>query len=174
MYPILNLKLFETDLHWYLRSLEEVVIRALAEVSGLHGERVPGLTGVWVNGKKVAAIGVRATRWVTYHGLAINVTTDLTPFQNIVPCGIADKGVCSVLDLLIEQAKVEDPFAGDVAVVEGMGAEFQQRLLEEYRYGLAAAAEEVFGLEFDRIDGTQALEQLNDLAKCASTLSSVG
>jgi hypothetical protein len=75
MYPILNLNRHTQDLHWYLRVLEEVVIRALADTSGLQGERVPGMTGVWVDGQKLAAIGVRARKWVTYHGLALNVST---------------------------------------------------------------------------------------------------
>jgi lipoyl(octanoyl) transferase len=87
------------DLHWYLRTLEEVLIETLGAF-GLKGERIPGLTGVWVDGAKVAAIGVRATRWVTYHGLALNVTTDLSPFQDIVPCGIEDRPVTSMHDLL--------------------------------------------------------------------------
>lgn len=76
------------------------VCRSLEEVSGLAGERIPGLTGVWVGGAKVAAIGVRASRWVTYHGLALNVTADLAPFQQIVPCGISDRPVTSVQRLL--------------------------------------------------------------------------
>ncbi|CAL8468759.1 g8299 [Coccomyxa elongata] len=104
VYPIINLRRFQPDLHWYLRSLEEVIIRALAEVSGLTGERIPGLTGVWVHGQKVAAIGVRATKWVTYHGLAINIATDLAPFLHITPCGISDRPVTSVQRLLGEQA----------------------------------------------------------------------
>ena len=82
-----------------MRTLEEVVIRAL-EPLGLRGERVEGLTGVWVGGKKVAAIGVRAKRWVTYHGLALNVTTDLEPYGDIVPCGIKEREVTSVFELL--------------------------------------------------------------------------
>lgn len=65
-------------------------------MSGLKGERIPGLTGVWVDGKKVAAIGVRAQRWVAYHGLAINVANDLRPFQLITPCGIKERAVTSV------------------------------------------------------------------------------
>jgi lipoyl(octanoyl) transferase len=75
MYPILNLNHHTQDLHWYLRGLEEVIIRALADTSGLGGQRVQGMTGVWVDGHKLAAIGVRARKWVTYHGLALNVTT---------------------------------------------------------------------------------------------------
>ncbi|KAL4444215.1 hypothetical protein ABPG75_011952 [Micractinium tetrahymenae] len=102
LYPILDLRCLplQPDLHWYLRSLEEVAIRALDAVSGLHGERIPGLTGVWVDGAKVAAIGVRASRWVSYHGLALNVVNDLTPFRQIVPCGISDRPVASVEGLL--------------------------------------------------------------------------
>ena len=70
--------------------------RCLDEVSGLRGERIPGFTGVWVDGQKVAAIGVRAQRWVTYHGLAINIANDLRPFQLITPCGIKERTVTSV------------------------------------------------------------------------------
>jgi hypothetical protein len=84
-------------------SLAALPYRALDAVSGLKGERVPGLTGVWVGGAKVAAIGVRASRWVTYHGLALNVATDLAPFASIVPCGIADRPVASVQGLLTQQ-----------------------------------------------------------------------
>eukprot|EP00899_Mesostigma_viride_P000840 jgi/Mesvir1/10757/Mv13826-RA.1 len=92
MYPILDLQSHHTaDLHLYLRQLEEVVISALMSAVGLPAGRVEGLTGVWHDGAKLAAIGVRATSWVTYHGLALNVTTDLAPFDQIVPCGIADR-----------------------------------------------------------------------------------
>eukprot|EP00879_Flechtneria_rotunda_P009526 GHRR01009970.1.p1 GENE.GHRR01009970.1~~GHRR01009970.1.p1 ORF type:complete len:219 (+),score=78.90 GHRR01009970.1:1399-2055(+) len=96
MYPILDLTHHTQDLHWYLRSLEEVIIRALANTSGLHGKRIDGLTGVWVQGHKLAAIGVRARKWVTYHGLALNVSTVLQPFKLIIPCGIAGRPVGSV------------------------------------------------------------------------------
>ena len=68
--------------------------RALQTVSGLQGERIEGLTGVWVGGRKVAAIGVRARQWITYHGMALNVITDLAPFSAIVPCGIAGAHAC--------------------------------------------------------------------------------
>ena len=134
-------------------------------MSGLHGERVPGLTGVWVNGKKVAALGVRATRWVSYHGLALNVTTDLSPFQNIVPCGISDRQVASVAGLLLDQAMVEDPYAGEIALKESIFApEYQRQLLIEYRYGLVTAMEEVFGLQWGSVaEGESAVEALEKL-----------
>lgn len=94
-YPILNLSRYEKDLHWYLRQLEEVVIRVLAGY-GLTGERISGLTGVWVEGRKVAAIGIKVSRWITMHGFALNVCPDLEGFSRIVPCGIADRPVGSL------------------------------------------------------------------------------
>ncbi|XP_024970683.1 plastidial lipoyltransferase 2-like isoform X2 [Cynara cardunculus var. scolymus] len=101
MYPIMNLRYQKMDLHWYLRALEEVVIRVLFSTFGLTASRVEGLTGVWVGDKKLAAIGIRVSRWLTYHGLALNVSTDLSPFKEIVPCGIRDRGVGSIKELLI-------------------------------------------------------------------------
>nr|DAD43801.1 TPA_asm: hypothetical protein HUJ06_002031 [Nelumbo nucifera] len=88
------------DLHWYLRSLEEVVIRVLSNTFFIKASRLEGFTGVWVGNEKLAAIGIRVSRWITYHGLALNVTTDLTPFQYIVPCGIRDRQVGSIEGLL--------------------------------------------------------------------------
>ncbi len=85
------------DLHLYLRELEGVVIDLLAEL-GLQGERVEGLTGVWLEGQKVAAIGVGARRWISQHGLALNVEADLAGFAQVVPCGIADRPVGRLLD----------------------------------------------------------------------------
>lgn len=108
MYPILNLTQHTQDLHWYLRGLEEVIIRALADTSGLEATRIPGLTGVWVDGHKLAAIGVRARKWVTYHGLALNVSTVLEPFRMITPCGIADRPVGSVKSALEATARQEE------------------------------------------------------------------
>ena len=83
VYPILDLARHTQDLHWYLRSLEEVLIRALASTSGLAGERLAGLTGVWVGGHKLAAIGVRARKWVTNHGLALNDSTGAERFVGV-------------------------------------------------------------------------------------------
>lgn len=100
-YPILNLRYYRQDLHWYLRQLEEVLIQVLADY-GLPGERIPGLTGVWVEGYKVAAIGIKVSRWITMHGFALNVCPDLVGFQQIVPCGIVDKPVGSLAQFIPE------------------------------------------------------------------------
>jgi lipoyl(octanoyl) transferase len=97
-YPILDLALIRKDVGWYLRTLEEALIDTLAEL-GLDAGRRAGMTGVWVNDAKVAAIGVHISRWVTSHGFALNVDTDLSYFRNIVPCGIAAHPVTSLQQL---------------------------------------------------------------------------
>lgn len=86
-YPILDLTGHRQDLHWYLRALEAMLIDALATL-GIPAERRTGLTGVWTGGKKIASLGVHVKQWVTWHGFALNVSTDLTSFERIVPCGI--------------------------------------------------------------------------------------
>ncbi len=96
-YPILNLVHYRQDLHWYLRQLEEVIIRTVGHF-GLVGDRVEGLTGVWVQGVKVAAIGIKVSRWITMHGFALNVCPDMAGFGRIVPCGIADRPVGCLVD----------------------------------------------------------------------------
>jgi lipoyl(octanoyl) transferase len=102
-YPILNLAHFKEDLGWYLRALEETIIEVL-RTFGVEGFRIPGRTGAWVGEagreEKICAIGVHASRWCTMHGFAFNVNTDLTYFEHIVPCGIADRGVTSLETLL--------------------------------------------------------------------------
>ena len=105
-YPILKLDSghFKQDLHWYLRSLEETIIEALAEY-GVRAGRFPGYTGVWTKPetpetRKIAAIGIRTSRWITQHGFALNVTSDLSHFDLIVPCGIRDYGVTSLAECL--------------------------------------------------------------------------
>jgi lipoyl(octanoyl) transferase len=98
-YPIFALEQGRRDLHRYVRDIEEALIRALADF-GIPGGRVSGLTGVWVGDAKVAAIGVRVSRWVTSHGFALNVTADLGYFGLIVPCGITDRTVTSMARLL--------------------------------------------------------------------------
>jgi lipoyl(octanoyl) transferase len=94
-----ELQRHQPDLHWYLRQLEEVVIRVLAHY-GLTGDRIEGLTGVWVEGQKVAAIGIKVSRWITMHGFALNVCPDLAGFAAIVPCGIGDRPVGSLIQWL--------------------------------------------------------------------------
>jgi lipoyl(octanoyl) transferase len=114
-YPIFRLPIGRRDVHRYLRSVEEAIIRAIGRY-GLVGRRIPGLTGVWVGEAKVAAIGVAFSRWIAYHGFALNVTTDLAAFDLIVPCGIADRPVTSMEWLLgaapsrgeVEDALVEE------------------------------------------------------------------
>ena len=102
-YPIIDLKRHRQDLHWYLRQLEASLISALA-LAGLAGERNPGKTGVWVGGRKIASIGVHARNWVTWHGFALNVTTDLSAFDVIVPCGIAGVEMTSMTRELAAQS----------------------------------------------------------------------
>jgi lipoyl(octanoyl) transferase len=109
-YPILDLNPDRRDVHQYVRDLEEVLIRTAADF-GIAAGRVSGLTGVWVGDEKLAAIGVRIARWITSHGFALNVTTDLDYFSLIVPCGIADRGVTSMSRLLgrpVELDKVQE------------------------------------------------------------------
>ena len=98
-YPIIDLKPDRCDVHRYVRDLEDVLMRTAGDY-GIRGQRVDGLTGVWVGQEKLAAIGVRIARWITSHGFALNVSTDLDYFELIVPCGIADRGVTSVERLL--------------------------------------------------------------------------
>ena len=94
-YPILNLKNFTQSVTWYMRSLEEVIIETL-KLFNIKATRKDGLTGVWVKDEKIGAQGVRMTKWVTMHGFALNVNTDLRFFNDIIPCGIKDFGVTSI------------------------------------------------------------------------------
>jgi lipoyl(octanoyl) transferase len=141
MYPILDLKMLQPDLHWYLRQLEEMIIYSLETVSGIEAGRIDGLTGVWVRNRKVAAIGIRATKWISYHGIALNVTTDLEPFGHIVPCGIKDEDK--------EVTSVSRELDGDNGF-----------LLAEYAEGLMEGLGESLGLDVIQISGNEALEAL--------------
>lgn len=106
-YPICNLNRSKPDLHWFLRTIEQSVIDALGEY-GILGHRVDGLTGVWVdNSRKICAIGLHCSRWVTSHGFALNVTNDLSFFDTIIPCGIHDKGVTSVAGEILNKPTME-------------------------------------------------------------------
>lgn len=109
-YPIMDLDRYFTDIHKYLRFLEEVIIQTCADF-GIAGERVEKLTGVWVGDAKICAFGIKCSRWVTMHGFALNVNSHLDYFGHIVPCGINDKAVCSMSSLLkrpVDEAEVKD------------------------------------------------------------------
>lgn len=133
-YPLLDLHAYTQDLHWYLRRLEEVIIRVL---DGFHvsGSRLEGYTGVWVGGEKICAIGIKASRWITMHGFALNVTTDLSFFDRIIPCGIFERGVTSLQELLGSappMARVESAVAA--AFAEVFGAALTEGVLTEQDY----------------------------------------
>ena len=121
-YPILDLRRHKRDLHWYLRQLEEVLIRAVAQY-GVAAERTPAYTGVWTGGRKLASIGVHAREWVTWHGFALNVTTDLSFFDLIVPCGIQAVTMTSVARELAG-AKPPSPTEIGVVVANALGDVF--------------------------------------------------
>jgi lipoyl(octanoyl) transferase len=106
-YPIINLKPDRCDVHRYVRDIEDVMIRAVASL-GVDAVRVAGLTGIWVDDEKLGAIGVRIAKWITSHGFALNVATELAHFGLIVPCGIADKGVTSLEKLLDRPVPMAD------------------------------------------------------------------
>ena len=98
-YPILDLNQYRRSISWYMRELEQLIIDVLKEYD-INAERKKGLTGVWVKGKKIAALGVRISKWVTMHGFSLNINPDLKYYQGIIPCGIKDYGVTSMADLL--------------------------------------------------------------------------
>ncbi len=130
-YPILDLTQHQRDISWYMRSLEEVLI-CTAHDFGIEAGRSPGAAGVWVGNDKLAAMGVHLSRWVTSHGFALNVNTDLSYFEWIVPCGLRDKGVTSLAKLLGHPVKMEDVVE---RVMEHFGAVFgiEVRAVEELK-----------------------------------------
>jgi lipoyl(octanoyl) transferase len=122
-YPIIDLKRHRQDLHWYLRQVEEGLIVALADF-GIAGERSVGQTGVWTQGRKIASIGVHARDWVTWHGFALNVTTDLSYFDLMVPCGIQSVTMTSISREMTDASQLT---MGQVeaSVVEAFGGVFE-------------------------------------------------
>jgi lipoate-protein ligase B len=147
-YPIVDLTEHRQDLHWYLRQVEEVVIRAVDAFS-IPAIRQPGQTGVWTQGRKLASIGVHARSWVTWHGFALNVTTDLDYFDLMVPCGIADVVMTSVERELRERqggnALAPSPALGDdvrAAIVRSFGEVFERAPRETTLAELGPALEE--------------------------------
>jgi lipoyl(octanoyl) transferase len=133
-YPIIDLKRHRRDLHWYLRQVEEALIVALADF-GIAGERSQGQTGVWTRGRKIASIGVHARDWVTWHGFALNVTTDLSYFDLMVPCGIQSVVMTSISREIremgsdsISREMESDPISMkqvEASVVEAFGSVFE-------------------------------------------------
>jgi len=131
-YPILDLQQHKSDLHWYLRQIEETLIVALAGF-GIVAGRNSGYTGVWTQGRKIASIGIHVRQWVTWHGFALNVTTELSPFSLIVPCGIPDVVMTSVERELADEAtrsvgadlpaRVRDAVVRSFALVFGLTAD---------------------------------------------------
>lgn len=120
-YPIVDLKRHKQDLHWYLRQVEEALIRSLLPF-GIVAGRQAGQTGVWTEGRKLASIGVHARDWVTWHGFALNVTTDLTYFDLMVPCGIAD----------VQMTSVARELPPDHPAVDALGAHVRGRVAEAF------------------------------------------
>jgi lipoate-protein ligase B len=137
-YPIIDLKRHKQDLHWYLRRLEDVLIHTLAKF-GITGERVEKYTGVWTSGRKIASIGVHARDWVTWHGFALNVTTELSYFDLIVPCGIPQVAMTSIERELTERK-------------DGVCFAASPTLLEDAREAVATATASVFDLSLRRIE----------------------
>ena len=131
-YPIIDLKRHKQDLHWYLRQVEALLIGGLASF-GIPAERVAKYTGVWTQGRKIASIGVHARDWVTWHGFALNVTTELSYFDLIVPCGIPDVRMTSVERELTERK-------------DGVCLATSPSLAEDVRDAVVSAAASVFGL----------------------------
>ena len=128
-YPILDLREHREDLHWYLRTLEEGLIQAL-EGLGIPAERNPGLTGVWTRSRKIASIGIHVKQWVTYHGFALNVNTDLSYFDLIVPCGIRDVVMTSVAMELGRTDAVAVWLEARESVIEGVAQAFASTPVE--------------------------------------------
>ncbi len=127
-YPIVDLKEHTKDLHWYLRQVEAAIIHALASL-GLESGRQAGLTGVWREGRKLGSIGVHARDWVTWHGVALNVTNDLATFAHVVPCGIDDVAMTTVAREYSADGRTAPPFeVVRDAVAAGFAATFDLRI----------------------------------------------
>ena len=135
-YPILDLRPDRCDVHKYVRDLEDVMIRTARDF-GLEGARVAGLSGAWVGADKIGAIGVRISRWITSHGFAFNVTTDLEFFNLIVPCGIENGGVTSLSRATGRRISMHD---ADAAIVHNFTAVFDRKVVEATGAGRGAPA----------------------------------
>jgi lipoyl(octanoyl) transferase len=133
-YPIIDLKQHRRDLHWYLRTLESALIDVLGQF-GISAERNPGFTGVWTHGRKIASIGVHARDWVTWHGFALNVSTDLRYFDTIVPCGIEAVTMTSIARELGENAPDMPRVESAVVAAFASAFELDPRGVERASFG---------------------------------------
>lgn len=138
-YPILDLSRYGRDLHRYVRGLEEVLIRSLGDF-GIEAGRIPGLTGVWVAGRKIASLGIHVKRWVSWHGFALNVNVDLSPFELIVPCGLQGIEVTDMARSLGREVPMEE-------LVGRIVFHFQRVFLVEASEGSVEALEPVVALQ---------------------------
>lgn len=149
-YPVIDLTRHKQDLHWYLRQVEQVLIDALAPFD-ISAVRNPGKTGVWTRGRKIASIGVHARQWVTWHGFALNVTTDLSYFDVMVPCGIPDVTMTSVERELLDRG-------------EGACLAPSPTLVQDVRERVIASAARTFGLEPVAVDAQHLMGDLTPVA----------
>ena len=129
-YPIIDLRNHREDLHWYLRRLEAGLIQGLARI-GIEGSTAAGLTGVWTGGRKIASIGIHVKQWVTLHGFALNVTTDMTYFDLIVPCGIPNVVMTSVSRELGRADSATLWEETRTAVIEGLASELDLEVVDD-------------------------------------------
>jgi lipoate-protein ligase B len=152
-YPIVDLKRHKRDLHWYLRQVEEALIRAVAPF-GIVAGRSAGQTGVWTQGRKLASIGVHARDWVTWHGFALNVTTDLSYFDLMVPCGIAQVRMTSVAREVGELGPLPDTLRSEV--IRGFADTFALETVSITPGEIATALKAGGGISIERVEGTPA------------------
>ena len=135
-YPIVDLKRHKRDLHWYLRQVEDALMRAVGPL-GIVAERSVGQTGVWTRGRKLASIGVHARDWVTWHGFALNVTTDLSYFDLMIPCGIADVAMTSI--------------AREIGSVEQLGERTRRHVMDGFTAVFGLEARAILPAELERL-----------------------
>lgn len=144
VYPILDLRGYKQDIHWYLRALEECILLALHKCGITHAYREDNLTGIWIQGKKVAAVGIKIKRWITMHGISINVeTSSLEHFNGIVPCGLVGRKVCCINDFLNHDSVDEGKEKG-----YNENKKNTSLTVSEFAHYLIEAMEEVFRIHF--------------------------
>jgi len=127
-YPIIDLKNYSCDVHLYLRNLEQTIIDTLDEI-GIVGRRIDGVTGVWVKRSKIASIGIGIRRWVTYHGFALNINTDMSYFDIMIPCGIKDVQMTSIEKLLKKNEQIDRKHVGQ-SVIDSFCRIFNKKSFE--------------------------------------------